>query len=153
MPEKLRQILEPNTSTIYERLLAVTEFNIAGYDVHLNFSPVIIYDGWLEDYKRLFKLIDQFAHCNDKHYFNLAYSDVKAEVIFLTHNEKKHEYNLANNLPGEDLLWKPEWQEEKVSQYGGNNLRYNAYVKGGGVHHFTELHQEILPWMTIRYIF
>jgi hypothetical protein len=31
---------------------------------------------------------------------------VKAEVIFLTHNEKKHEYNLKNELSGEELLKK-----------------------------------------------
>jgi spore photoproduct lyase len=45
-------------------------------------------------------------------------SEVLAEVIFLTHNAKKHQYNLDNNLPGEDLLWTPEIQENKTSQYG-----------------------------------
>ena len=34
----------------------------------------------------LFELIDDDAYTRDKLYFNQAYRDVKAEVIFLTHN-------------------------------------------------------------------
>lgn len=148
MPSDLLDILEPNTSELYERLRAVERFIDAGYEVHLNFSPVIICDGWIEKYKELFETVNYWART-----YAWDTDNVKAEVIFLTHNEKKHEYNLANDLPGEDLLWTPKWQEEKVSQYGGNNIRYNGYIKGGGVHHFVELHREVLPWMPIRYIF
>ena len=42
IPENIREIVEPNTSTIIERLDAVKLFQAAGYDVHLNFSPVIV---------------------------------------------------------------------------------------------------------------
>jgi len=153
MPEKLRQILEPNTSTINERIRAITNFVIAGYEVHLNFSPVIVYDEWLEDYKHLFELIDDDAYTRDKLYFNQAYRDVKAEVIFLTHNAKKHEYNLEHKLPGEDLIWKPEIQETKISQYGGENIRYVSSDKSRYIEEFRKLHGDIIPWNTIRYIF
>ena len=136
MPEKLRQILEPNTSTINERIRAITNFVIAGYEVHLNFSPVIVYDEWLEDYKHLFELIDDDAYTRDKLYFNQAYRDVKAEVIFLTHNAKKHEYNLEHKIPGEDLIWKPEIQETKISQYGGENIRYVSSDKSRYIEEF-----------------
>jgi spore photoproduct lyase len=153
MPEKLRQILEPNTSTINERIRAITNFVIAGYEVHLNFSPVIVYDEWLEDYKHLFELIDDDAYTRDKLYFNQAYRDVKAEVIFLTHNAKKHEYNLEHKLPGEDLIWKPEIQETKISQYGGENIRYVSSDKSRYIEEFRKLHDNIIPWNTIRYIF
>lgn len=153
MPEKLRQILEPNTSTINERIRAITNFVIAGYEVHLNFSPVIVYDEWLEDYKHLFELIDDDAYTRDKLYFNQAYRDVKAEVIFLTHNAKKHEYNLEHKIPGEDLIWKPEIQETKISQYGGENIRYVSSDKSRYIEEFRKLHGDIIPWNTIRYIF
>jgi spore photoproduct lyase len=153
MPEKLRQILEPNTSTINERIRAITNFVIAGYEVHLNFSPVIVYDEWLEDYKHLFELIDDDAYTRDKLYFNQAYRDVKAEVIFLTHNAKKHEYNLEHKIPGEDLIWKPEIQETKISQYGGENIRYVSSDKSRYIEEFRKLHDNIIPWNTIRYIF
>jgi spore photoproduct lyase len=153
MPEKLRQILEPNTSTINERIRAITNFIIAGYEVHLNFSPVIVYNEWLEDYKHLFELIDDDAYTRDKLYFNQAYRDVKAEVIFLTHNAKKHEYNLEHKIPGEDLIWKPEIQETKISQYGGENIRYVSSDKSRYIEEFRKLHGDIIPWNTIRYIF
>lgn len=148
MPEEYRQYLEPNTSTLDERLTAVEKFIDAGYEVHLNFSPVIVHDNWLEEYKFLFQLVQ---HCAISKAWDT--NDVKAEVIFLTHNESKHQYNLQHNLPGEDLLWKPEIQEGKVSQYGGKNIRYKHDLKAEYIKQFTKLHDEIIPWNTIRYIF
>jgi len=147
MPEALRQKLEPNTTPIHERLNAVKRFQDAGYDVHLNFSPVIVCDGWLLEYKEL------FAEVNASSYLYDWRQDVKAEVIFLTHNAEKHFYNLQNNIPGESLLWRPLIQENKVSQYGGENIRYNRYLKPGYITEFTQAFYGILPWMTIRYIF
>lgn len=148
MPEKWRKILEPNTSPIDLRLNAVPRFIDAGYEVHLNFSPVIVHDNWLTEYEFLFHLIKRHSHVND--WNNDA---VKAEVIFLTHNEDKHKYNLQHNLPGEDLLWKPEIQEDKISQYGGKNIRYKHDLKAEYIKQFVKLHDEIIPWNTIRYIF
>ncbi len=147
MPEALRQKLEPNTTPIHERLNAVRRFQDAGYDVHLNFSPVIICDGWLLEYKEL------FAEVNASSYLYDWRQDVKAEVIFLTHNAEKHVYNLQNNLPGENLLWTPTIQERKISQYGGTNLRYNHILKAGYIKEFIKAHDSIIPWNTIRYIF
>jgi spore photoproduct lyase len=148
MPENLRQILEPNTNTIQERLDAVIKFQSAGYDVHFNFSPVIVYDGWLDDYQKLFEQI-QSTMQRDR----WSYTAVKAEVIFLTHNEAKHDLNLLNKFPGEDYLWKPEIQETKISQFGGENIRYKAGLKAQFIKEWTELHDSIIPWNTIRYIF
>lgn len=155
MPEKIRQVLEPNTSTIAERLHAVRLFQDAGYDVHLNFSPVVVYDKWLEDYKELFLDIYDMSVRQGWHPGCCVYSDrpVKAEVIFMTHNEQKHKYNLKHNLPGEDLLWVPELQESKVSQYGGTNIRYNHDIKAEYIKQWTAMHDKVIPWNTIRYIF
>jgi spore photoproduct lyase len=148
MPENLRQILEPNTNTIQERLDAVIKFQSAGYDVHFNFSPVIVYDGWLDDYQKLFEQI-QSTMQRDR----WSYTAVKAEVIFLTHNEAKHDLNLLNKFPGEEYLWKPEIQETKTSQFGGENIRYKAGLKAQFIKEWTELHDSIIPYNTIRYIF
>ena len=146
MPENIRAILEPNTSTIKERLDAINKFKEAGYDVHLNFSPVVVYNNWENDYAELFKQVNSAVKEEYK-------SEVLAEVIFLTHNAKKHQYNLDNNLPGEDLLWTPEIQESKTSQYGGENIRYKHNLKAQYIKEWTKLHNEIIPWNTIRYIF
>jgi len=146
MPQKISSILEPNTSLIKDRISAINDFKNAGYDVHINFSPVVIYSGWLEDYKELFEQVNQSV-------LNKYKKDVKAEVIFLTHNALKHQHNLAYNLPGENILWVPQHQETKVSQYGGHNIRYNTRLKAESILKFKKLHKSIIPWNTIRYIF
>ncbi len=146
MPQKYSTILEPNTSKIIDRIRAVNDFIEAGYDVHINFSPVIVDEDWLYQYRMLFEGVDALV--------DRKYKDkVKCEVIFLTHNKKKHDYNIANNIPGENLLWNPEIQEDKVSQCGGLNLRYKVKYKTKWINQFKELHNEVIPWNTIRYIF
>ncbi len=97
---------EPGTSKIIDRIKAINAFIDAGYDVHVNFSPVIVEDNWLEEYEELFTMLNDYVEYKDQ---------VKAEVIFLTHNEKKHEENLEKHPETEVHLWNPAIQEEKVS--------------------------------------
>ena len=150
MPEEYRKVLEPNTSSIQDRLYAIQAFLSRGYEVHLNFSPVIVTDNWLDNYKVLFTLVD--AYFRNMHW-SVYNSPIKAEVIFLTHNEAKHQYNLDHNLPGENLLWAPKIQEGKISQYGGKNIRYEHNRKADYIKQFVDLHDSIIPWNTIKYIF
>lgn len=144
MPQKYSELLEQDTSTIDERIDAIDRFIEAGYDVHINFSPVIVVDGWLDEYKDLFEKVNERVKNKDK---------VKCEVIFLTHNTDKHNYNLEYELPGEELLWFPERQESKLSDFGGKNLRYNWQLKSDYIKEFKYLHDQIIPWCKIRYIF
>lgn len=146
MPEAYADKLEQNTSPIVDRMVAINMFVKAGYDVHVNFSPVIYREDWLDQYEDLFLKLNTLVDDQYK-------DQVKAEVIFLTHNKEKHLNNVVNNLPGEDLLWNPEIQEEKISQYGGVNIRYEHELKGSLIKQWTELHDKIIPWNTIRYIF
>jgi len=145
MPDKYARVLEPNTTSIDLRIKNIDRFIKAGYDVHINFSPVIVAGDWLVEYGELFRQIQGTVEYKDK---------VKAEVIFLTHNEQKHKYNLINNLPGEEeYLWVPTIQEDKISQYGGKNIRYKHDLKSLFIDKWTKLHNSIIPWNTIRYIF
>ena len=146
MPQRIASILEPNTPSIEDRIRAVNRFADAGYEVHLNYSPVVMYKETWPDYEELFLTVDKWV--GDRHR-----DEVKAEVIFLTHNERKHEYNLVNDIMGEELLWQPKWQETKTSQYGGENIRYKRERKEKWIEDFKLLHDLILPWNTIRYIF
>lgn len=145
MPQRISTIVEPNTAPISERIAAIDEFIQAGYDIHVNFSPIILYNGWKEDYKALFRELNTISED--------AKTIVKAECIMLTHNAKKHKYNLDNNIAGEDLLWQPQLQEPKKSQYGGDNLRYKWPLKAEAVNQFRTLLGEESPWCEIRYIF
>ena len=144
MPQKLSSILEPNTSEIIDRIKAIDAFIESGYDVHVNFSPVVVYDGWEEDYEELFHMMNDYVEYKPL---------VKAEVIFLTHNESKHLYNLDRGILGEEYLWTPDIQETKTSQYGGKNLRYKYHLKKEFINSFVKMHDDIIPWNTIRYIF
>lgn len=146
MPQCYADVLEPETSSIQERLDAINMFVEAGYDVHVNFSPVIVTDNWLENYQKLFEDLNNAVKDEYK-------PAVKAEVIFLTHNTERHHQNLKNNAAGESLIWRPEIQEDKVSQYGGVNLRYKGSLKAGYIADFRKLHESIIPWNYIRYIF
>lgn len=146
MPQKYADLLEPNTSKIIDRVRAINNFVEAGYDVHINFSPVIVTDGWLDQYRMLFEGVDALVDIKYK-------PQVKAEVIFLTHNADKHKYNLQHNLPGEDLLWQPDMQESKTSQYGGVNLRYQHELKADFINQWMALHDEVIPWNVVRYKF
>ncbi len=144
MPQFYADMLEPKTSSIEKRIKAIDAFIEAGYDVHINFSPVIVTKGWLDRYRELFNQVEQYVTHKNK---------VKCEVIFLTHNKNKHEANIMYERKGEHLLWNPEIQENKISQYGGTNIRYKHDLKAGFIYQFKQLHQEIIPWNTIRYIF
>jgi len=42
----------------------------------------------------------------------------------LTHKEELHEVNLGWHPQAEEILWRPELQEQKYSQTGGKNVRY-----------------------------
>ena len=144
MPQEYSSKLEPNTPKIIDRIKAINAFIDAGYEVHINFSPVIVEDGWLEKYDELFKMVDDYVDYKD---------EVKAEVIFLTHNADKHKINLIKERNGEDLLWKPAIQEFKTSQYGGKNIRYKRELKSQFIKQFKDLHNKIIPSIQIRYIF
>ena len=144
LPQKMADVHEKNTSKIIDRIKAINKFVDAGYNVHINYSPVIVYDGWLEDYAELFDLVDE--HVNWK-------EQVLAEVIFLTHNFKKHTVNLQNHPQTEVTLWSPDIQEAKISQYGGENIRYKFEKKREFIQEFKDLHSSKIPWNKIRYIF
>ncbi len=146
MPQVLADKLEPNTSKIIDRIKAVNDFYEAGYDVHLNYSPIIMYDDFVKDYTNLFQLVDSIVDSSIK-------NKVKAECIFLTHNKDMHKHNIDNNTKGEDLLWNPELQEDKTSQYGGKNIRYNRFYKEKYIKTFRHMLNENISWQKIRYIF
>ena len=144
MPQHMSDIHEPGTSKIIDRIKAINTFIDAGYDVHVNFSPVIVTETWLEDYKQLFQMLNDYVDYKEQ---------VLAEVIFLTHNENKHKANLIDKPDAEAQLWAPDIQEDKISQYGGKNIRYERNLKRGYIADFRNIHSSIIPWNTIRYIF
>lgn len=146
VPDIVNKNVEKNTANIEKRVKFINNLYDAGYEVHINFSPIIYYSNWLEDYKKLFQFID--THIKDD-----VKKQLQCEAIFLTHNENLHNWNLENKILGEQVLWVPNIQEKKQSKFGGNNIRYNYKLKFKFINEFEKLLNQMLPYCNIRYIF
>lgn len=162
MPQTVSRIVDVRTSRIYDRIKAINEFVSAGYEVHINLSPVIVYDGWVKDYSDLFSQIDDTLNLKSK-------EQLAAEVIFLTHNERLHQLNMQWHPKAEErFLWR-HWeskdnkthnkfgheviQQKKLSQNGMVNLRYKNACKQNGVETLKKLMHRHMPYCRIRYAF
>ena len=146
MPHSKAKLLDVRTSPIAERIAAINDFVAAGYEVHLNFSPVVAYEGWQAEYDELFQQVDDALN-------PAAKAQLAAEVIFLTHHAGLHEVNLRWHPKAEALLWTPGTQEAKVTQGGGVAVRYRTGLKGRLVAEFKELLARRLPYCQVRYAF
>ncbi len=146
MPAADSKLLDIRTSPIAERLAAIDDFVAAGYEVHVNLSPVVVRDGWLESWAELLDQLDAALGPRAK-------AQLAAEVIFLTHNDRLHEVNLGWHPKAEEVLWRPELQQAKRSQTGGWNVRYRTGQKGRYVAALTELIASRLPYCRVRYAF
>jgi len=146
MPERVARVVDVRTSPLAERIGAINDFVEAGYEVHINLSPVIVYDGWESDYLALFgQLNDTLSPA--------AKQQLKAEIIFLTHNAALHEVNLRWHPRAEDWLWRPELQQKKLSQNGMWNLRYKVHNKHLYLDSLLRMLKLSLPYCEVRYSF
>lgn len=135
MPQKISSILEPNTDTISDRIAMIPVLQ-KKMEVHLNFSPIVYYPTWLEDYEELFKQLQGL--------------DFKSECIFVTYNKMQAE---RNNSDVNYYLWQPTIQESKDSEYAADNIRYERHFKQGLINQFVALYIKYFPIESIRYIF
>ncbi len=129
------QLLEKGTSPILKRILFLEKLRKVGYSTHINFSPIVYHENWITEYSELFKMINDNVSQEFKEQCGL-------ECIFLTHHQGLHERNMQGNerlKQAERLLWNPSLQEDKVSQYGGNNVRYKFDLKRSLVSEFRQL--------------
>ena len=146
MPEAMARVVDVRTSPMGERIAAIDDFVAAGYEVHLNFSPVIVHEGWEAEWRALFAEVD--ARLSPA-----AKAQLKCEVIMLTHNEGLHELNLQWHPRAEEWLWRPDIQERKWSQSGQRNLRYRAAWKRQWLDRFLGWLGEAMPYCQVRYAF
>ena len=147
MPQVVASQVEKATSTIDKRIQSIQELYDLGYEVHINFSPVVVYKGWRDDYAKLCGQIDSCISDDVKR-------QLKCEVIFLTHHASLHNSNLRWIPEAEDLMWKPEWQEYKTTERGDSSvLRYQYQIKSKLVEIFKDIIANHLSYCKIRYIF
>lgn len=146
MPETIARIVDVRTSPMTERVNAINDFVAAGYEVHVNFSPVIVHENWEVEWKALFAELDAALS-------PAAKKQLKCEIIFLTHNEALHDVNLKWHPRAEDWLWRPDIQEQKWSQSGMQNLRYRASWKRQWLNRFIGWLETSMPYCEVRYAF
>jgi spore photoproduct lyase family protein len=146
MPARAAKLLDIRTHPVATRLAAMDDFVDAGYEVHVNLSPVVLYDGWLDDWREL--LTDLGDATGQRTRAQLA-----AEVIMLTHNQQLHEVNLRWHPRAEQLLWRPPLQEAKRSENGAVNVRYRAGRKRHDLDLLLGLIAEHAPYLRVRYAF
>lgn len=137
MPQKYSSVLEPNTDSISDRIQSIAKLQ-EYMEVHINFSPIIYTEGWADEYRKLFQEL------RDNNV------DTKCECIFLTHNVNQHE---RNSEEVRELLWRPDIQESKNSQYAADNIRYKWDLKRGLIEEFKGIYVEFFTLLNIRYIF
>jgi len=145
MPPETSKLVDVRTSRVEDRILAINDFVEAGYEVNVNFGPVILKGGWRDDYyAALFAVLDEALS-------ERAKRQLTAEIIFLTHSEDLHEVNLGWHPKGEEILWRPDLQEHKVSQASDDwVLRYKKDLKRPLVIEFRALLAERIPYC--RYV-
>ena len=146
MPQKIADIVEVGTAKMVDRLHGANLAYSKGFQLHINFSPVILYQGWESDYIDLFKLVDSVLLPEVK-------SQLQLEVIMLTHADRLNLLNLEWIPKAEKLLYVPAIQEYKVNERGSKVLRYKVGLKQKAITKFKELISQHLNYCNIRYIF
>lgn len=146
MPHQISKLVDVRTSPISDRISVMNEFRKAGYEVNVSFAPVIYYEGWLLDWRKLFVEMNEVLDDETK-------KQLVTEIIFLTHNELLHDVNMLWHPKGEEVLWNPEIQQVKYSESGQRNVRYKNNLKSELVNELVSLCKELIPYCTIRYAF
>ena len=133
MPQKYSNILEPKMQKILSRIKDVNRLKELGWEVHLNYSPLIFYPGWSIEYENLFRFVKKYAGEN------------KCEVIALTN----HVFQM--NKASEEARELMKYSDEPKNLSG--TLRYPIKKKTRALENFKEIYSRHFDLSTIRYIF
>ena len=154
MPQKVSDILEPGTAKIKDRIESIYALYKKGYEVHVNFAPIIMYNTWLQDYLQLFEDINSYLNTLPIADSKRIKNQLACEIIFLTHHPKLHESNLQWNSEAESILWQPDNQEFKTNKRGGTNiLRYKLEIKKPAMKVLFGALKKHMPYCRVRYAF
>ncbi len=133
MPQKYSKVLEPKMQSIKSRIDDINRLKNLGWEVHLNFSPLVFYKGWQKEYDSLFKKV------KEKTGENLC------EVIALTN----HANQMAKTTDEAKELMKYSYEVKNKSGV----MRYPIQHKSRLLNEFKELYSNYFNLNTIRYIF
>jgi len=133
MPQKYSKILEPKMQLVRHRIYDINRLKQLGWEVHINYSPLIFYPGWKEEYNYLFRKVKEIAGEN------------KCEVIALTN----HRFQMVRSSAEAQELMK--YSSEVKNKSGV--LRYPLAHKTRLLNEFKSIYAKYFDLNTIRYIF
>ncbi len=133
MPQSYSDILEPKMQSIESRIKDIDRLKKLGWEVHINYSPVIIYKNFRQEYFDLFEQVKKEAGIN------------KCEVIFLTNHPMQMERvdGLASEMMG---------KSNQVKNASGV-MMYPLDYKRKAISLFKQEYNKFFDLDTIRYIF
>ena len=133
MPQKYSDILEPKMSKIANRVHDINRLKSLGWEVHCNYSPLIFYPGWKEEYDELFKFVKETV------------GEIKCEVIALTNHKLQME---KADKEAKELM---KYSSEVKNSQG--IMRYPLKHKTKLLDQFRTIYAAHFNLDTIRYIF
>lgn len=133
MPQSYSDVLEPKMQSIESRIHDINRLKDLGWEVHINYSPVIIYKDFRKEYRDLFSQVKDIAGEN------------KCEVIFLTNHPNQMER--VDGLASE-MMCKSSQVKNKMGV-----MRYPLEYKSRAIQIFKDEYSEFFDLKTIRYIF
>ena len=134
MPQKYSDVLEPNMQLIGSRISDIERLQDLGWEVHLNYSPLVFYPGWKEEYDKLFAEVKA-----------AVMDDIKCEVIALTN----HRNQMTRANPEAYELMRRSYEVKNSSGV----MRYPLQHKSRLLAEFKLLYANYFKLNTIRYIF
>jgi len=133
MPQRFANVLEPKMQKVADRIPEINRLKDLGWEVHVNYSPLVFYKKWKEDYSELFKMVKDIAGVN------------KCEVIALTN----HANQMARSSDQAKELMSLSYEVKNSSGV----MRYPLKHKTRLLEEFKELYSQYFDLNTIRYIF
>ena len=133
MPQRFADVLEPKMQKVADRIPEINRLKDLGWEVHVNYSPLVFYKKWKEDYRELFKMVKDIAGVN------------KCEVIALTN----HANQMARSSDQAKELMSLSYEVKNSSGV----MRYPLKHKTRLLEEFKELYSQYFDLDTIRYIF
>lgn len=133
MPQRFADVLEPKMQKVADRIPEINRLKDLGWEVHVNYSPLVFYKKWKEDYSELFKMVKDIAGVN------------KCEVIALTN----HANQMARSSDQAKELMSLSYEVKNSSGV----MRYPLKHKTRLLEEFKELYSQYFDLDTIRYIF
>jgi len=133
MPQRFADVLEPKMQKVARRIPEINRLKDLGWEVHVNYSPLVFYKKWKQDYSELFKMVKEIAGVN------------KCEVIALTN----HANQMARSSDQARELMSLSYEVKNSSGV----MRYPLKHKTRLLEEFKELYSQYFDLDTIRYIF